>query len=240
VQAPPGWLVSQLNPSGQSLLELHASPIPWFDRPPPPQPAAASVNPIAPNHGRAIASSNRRRPDDQTAQSGYHAERRALRQGGSRDSKLDLVVAVANTMTPVNDECLDQHLAVASSPPTCGPGSLPLAGVRASIPAVDKRRHRRHEIFATVKLERDQEVLLLAVRDISLGGVFVSRDAADLSRLAVGQTIELALFNTGADEELKVGACVRRHDARSIALTWVHDAPVQRDIARLIERAERA
>jgi hypothetical protein len=103
---------------------------------------------------------------------------------------------------------------------------------------MEKRRHRRHEIFATVKMERDDEVHILSVRDISVGGVFLSRETVDLSHLAVGQTIELALFNTGADEELRIGARVRRHDARGMALTWVHDEPVHRHVARLIERAE--
>jgi PilZ domain-containing protein len=100
----------------------------------------------------------------------------------------------------------------------------------------EQRRHPRIELYATVELRSLGETLILSIRNISLGGVFLTADGQDLSSIVIGSEEELVVFD-GSDDDKRVvvnGRVVRR-DADGIALTWVGEDSIFK-IATLVDR----
>lgn len=97
------------------------------------------------------------------------------------------------------------------------------------------RRHPRFEIFASVELHAAKETVVLPLRNISLGGAYLSADGHDLAAFDVGMEIEVLVFDV-LNEQRKpvtlVGEIVR-HDGEGLALMWADSDP---DIAlRLVQ-----
>lgn len=91
----------------------------------------------------------------------------------------------------------------------------------------DQRLHPRIELFATVELRGLDEVLILSLRNVSLGGAFLSADGNDLSGIRVGSEHELAVFE-GEDTkgEIVVRARVVRKESNGLALSWIGEDTV--------------
>ncbi|HEY2748679.1 MAG TPA: PilZ domain-containing protein [Polyangia bacterium] len=102
----------------------------------------------------------------------------------------------------------------------------------------EQRRHPRLPLYATVELRAAGEVLVLAVRNISLGGAFLSSDAEALVSVRVGSEEDVLVFD-GSDEELQivVRARIVRKQNDGIALAWVGEDAVFK-VARLLEVSE--
>jgi PilZ domain len=96
------------------------------------------------------------------------------------------------------------------------------ASPRLSIAWEEKRQHPRVELFATVELRDGDDVLVLSVGNLSLGGAWLAGDGLDLSRVAVGAEKELTIFD---ECDPGIGVTVRgrvlRRSAAGIALAWI-------------------
>jgi PilZ domain len=103
----------------------------------------------------------------------------------------------------------------------------------------EARQHPRFELFASVELHRAQETLVLPARNISLGGLYLAADGNDLSSLAVGEVVQIMLFDV-ADEgqpTVRADATIIRKDKEGLGLTWASTDPViARKLATLLER----
>lgn len=89
-------------------------------------------------------------------------------------------------------------------------------------PRPNARKHPRFELMAGVEVHTGDETLVLPARNLSLGGIFLTADGNDLSRLALGTTVELLVFNA-ADEShpaVRAHAEVVRHDDSGVGLRW--------------------
>lgn len=101
----------------------------------------------------------------------------------------------------------------------------------------EKRRHSRIELFATVELRGSDVILILSIKNISLGGAFLVADGADLGPFKIGSQQELVLFD-GNDDDRRVTVTARivRKDQGGMAVIWVGEAAVFQ-IAELLEPA---
>jgi hypothetical protein len=86
----------------------------------------------------------------------------------------------------------------------------------------DKRRHPRVELYATLTLKGLEEVYVLKVRNLSMGGAFVLADGLDLSAVKVGAEHEVVLTdgeNPVAAVVLK--ALVVRNVEEGLGIKWL-------------------
>jgi len=89
---------------------------------------------------------------------------------------------------------------------------------------MEQRRHPRVELLALVELTVGAGVVILTVRNICGGGIFVHNYGHDLSTLAVGSIRELTIFPPGDFErDLVVRARLVRHDTDGIASAFGED-----------------
>jgi hypothetical protein len=97
------------------------------------------------------------------------------------------------------------------------------------------RRHLRVELLASVEIAAAGEMVILTVRNISMGGVYVLHDGHNLSSFPVGSRHELTIF-TPADTEkqLVVRGQVVRHDSDGMAFKWREDDTSAMRLAALI------
>jgi hypothetical protein len=110
---------------------------------------------------------------------------------------------------------------------------------QSSTPKKETRRHRRYELLASVEVRSGKETLALPARNISLGGVYVGADGNNLKRIAVGDQVEVTLFdlNDDARPTVRATAQVVRNDGKGLALTWASTDPVvARKLAELLGR----
>jgi hypothetical protein len=63
----------------------------------------------------------------------------------------------------------------------------------------NRRRHERYNVYAQVELAHDGELVLLPVRNLSIGGAFVEAPIGDYPKIKVGSRFELSL-SIGDDE----------------------------------------
>lgn len=102
----------------------------------------------------------------------------------------------------------------------------------------DKRRHPRVELFATVEMRASEEMLILSVVNISLGGVFLTADGEDLAPIKIGSQCDLVVFDGNDDDRrVTVAARVVRKDANGIGLTWIGEDALF-EIAELMEQTK--
>ena len=102
---------------------------------------------------------------------------------------------------------------------------------------IDRRRRRRFEVFATVRIGRGAEATLLTVRNLSMSGVLLSADGHNLLRLVIGVSTPLLIFNP---EDLQAGVSVQarvaRREASSVAFSWEQEPGVVAGLLGLISR----
>ena len=97
------------------------------------------------------------------------------------------------------------------------------------------------ELLASVEIAAGGDLIILTVRNISLGGVFVLHDGHDLSAYAVGSRHELTIFTPDdLEKELVVRGQVVRHEPDGMALRWREDDTSAMRLAALVERASSA
>jgi len=107
----------------------------------------------------------------------------------------------------------------------------------------ERRRYRRYDIMACVRLRRGTNNYVLDVTNISLSGVFVSTlGLPRTDQFSVGQTLELHIFLPGAEENVRAtGRIVRMVErenppARGFGLELLDATDETRaGISRLIE-----
>jgi hypothetical protein len=100
---------------------------------------------------------------------------------------------------------------------------------------INSRKHARVELLASVEIAAGGEMIILTVRNISLGGVYVFRDGHDLSGFAVGSRHELTIFTPGdTEKQLVVRGQVVRHDENGMALKWREDDTSAMRLAALL------
>lgn len=106
-------------------------------------------------------------------------------------------------------------------------------------PESGKRRHPRFELCASVELKRTREILVLSVRNISLGGAFLVADGHDLSQFPLRSAHEVVLFDPeNVDHQIELGARVARHDADGMAITWIQEEGVIFRLSDLIDKLQ--
>jgi hypothetical protein len=88
--------------------------------------------------------------------------------------------------------------------------------------ASTRRRHERYRIERPVKLAQAESEG--TVRDISVGGLYVTVAAGAVMRVAAQRVVEVSL-DLGGGRELLAGARVLRCDARGVGLRWVEESP---------------
>jgi len=75
--------------------------------------------------------------------------------------------------------------------------------------------------MATVQLGEGDEAAILTVRNISLGGVFLTCDQAELATLPVGSIQSVVIFDPENDaRQFAVTAKVLRRESDGVALDW--------------------
>jgi hypothetical protein len=100
---------------------------------------------------------------------------------------------------------------------------------------IEKRKDPRLELYASVRLERAGERLLLPVKNISLGGVLLATDGNDLSTFPVGTKHQIVVFHPDdPGKNATVKAEVVRHDEAGMALSWPSEL-ARATIALLLE-----
>ncbi len=106
--------------------------------------------------------------------------------------------------------------------------------------ASDRRQHERIEVYASVQLRQNDDTLVLAVKDISLGGVFLHADAHDFTAFQVGRVYELMVFDATDEQSppLTISAWVVRREPTGIALMWSGKHDLQ-ELETMIARLRR-
>ncbi len=104
----------------------------------------------------------------------------------------------------------------------------------------EQRKHPRVDLLASIELKSGDEMIILTVRNISVGGVFVCNDGYDLlSGFPVGSRHELVIFTpSDLDKQLVVRGLVVRHEAEGMALTWREDDTAATKLTALIEQQQ--
>ena len=61
----------------------------------------------------------------------------------------------------------------------------------------ERRRHKRYDILAQMRVKRDDNTYILSVENISRSGIFVSTEPSDeFPGFALDQELEMTLFTT--------------------------------------------
>jgi hypothetical protein len=94
-------------------------------------------------------------------------------------------------------------------------------------PPKSTRRHPRYTLFASVELKKANETLVLAARNISLGGVLLEADDHEIERFPLGGVVDIHLCDAFDPESpaWHAQAQVIRHEHDAMALMWVGDDP---------------
>ena len=101
-----------------------------------------------------------------------------------------------------------------------------------------QRKHPRVELYASVELKAGEEMVILTVRNISIGGVFVCSDGQDLSVFEIGSRHELSIFTpSDVEKELIVRGRVVRHDPDGMAIEWREDDTASLKLAELMRKS---
>ena len=127
--------------------------------------------------------------------------------------------------------------------PALKPPLPPVASVRHAIPpppppkgTFEQREHQRFELFASVKITLMEETLILAARNVSIGGVLLSVSAKGVrDAFLVGSLHDVLLFDA-LDEHgpmVRVMGRVVRHEPDAVALQWASESP---DVAKKLSR----
>src|SRR5262245_56916030 len=104
---------------------------------------------------------------------------------------------------------------------------------------IEKRKDPRFELYASVRIERAGERLLLPVKNISLGGVLLSSTGHDLSDFPVGSRIQIVVFHPDdPGKHATVNADVVRNDGNGMALNWPSEL-ARATVALLLESLPR-
>jgi hypothetical protein len=107
-----------------------------------------------------------------------------------------------------------------------------------SIEERPQRRHPRVELLASVEASANGEVVIMTVRNISLGGVFVRHDGHGLSSFPVGSRHELTIFTPDdLEKELLVRGQVVRHEPDGMAFKWREDDTSAHRLSALVARS---
>ena len=100
---------------------------------------------------------------------------------------------------------------------------------------IEKRKDPRLELYASVRLERAGERLLLPVKNISLGGVLLATGGQDLTGFPVGSRHQIVVFHPDdPGKHATVKADVVRLDEVGMALSWPSEL-ARATIALLLE-----
>jgi hypothetical protein len=92
-------------------------------------------------------------------------------------------------------------------------------------------------MFASVELEQNGETVILPARNISLGGVYLEADGHDLGEFAVGDALDVLVFDAVNEGQrpVRLPAQVVRQDDRGMALMWAStDADAALQLATLL------
>ena len=104
----------------------------------------------------------------------------------------------------------------------------------------EQRQHPRFEVFASVELKRGDDTLVLAVKDISLGGIYVSADSHDVGALKIGSIHELHVFDAldASGPAVFRRAVVVRHTSEGVGLSWTGggDGSLEKLVERLTKK----
>ena len=112
----------------------------------------------------------------------------------------------------------------------------------------ERRKYPRYDILAQIRVRRGRVNHIMAVKDISLSGLFISADSAqELAAFRVDQEIEMDIFTPEALENVRVmGRIVRVSDRQEsgelgfgVEFTEIDETNL-REIARLVDIAARA
>ena len=90
-----------------------------------------------------------------------------------------------------------------------------------------------------MQLRHGADTVVLPARNISLGGLFLDADDKKLKGFAVGDVVEVQLFELSEEGEsaVRADASVIRNDGKGLALSWASTDPVMaRKLADLLER----
>jgi hypothetical protein len=89
-------------------------------------------------------------------------------------------------------------------------------------------------MYASVELDQHGETVILPALNISLGGVFLAADGHDLSGLALGEEIDVQVFDA-RKPPVRLHAEVMRHDPTGMALQWTSaDSQSALELAKLL------
>jgi hypothetical protein len=99
-----------------------------------------------------------------------------------------------------------------------------------------KRKHERYDLMASVEVVSGSETLVLAARNVSLGGIFLASDGNDLTGLGIGNEVELLVFNAsdGESPAVRASALVVRRDQGGVGLRWKDDDETTRQVETLL------
>jgi len=104
-----------------------------------------------------------------------------------------------------------------------------------------QRKHPRFALLASVHLASGEGMIVLTVRNISVGGVFVCSDGHDLSSFVVGSRHELTIFTpSDVHREMVVRGKVVRHEPDGMALEWRQDDTASLKLSEMISKAGRS
>jgi c-di-GMP-binding flagellar brake protein YcgR len=78
----------------------------------------------------------------------------------------------------------------------------------------DRRNHPRIDLLAQVQVTRASEVHILSTQNISVGGLFVQADPAEMPEVKRGVELEIVIFH--ADEELAGDVAARARVVRIV------------------------
>jgi hypothetical protein len=149
-----------------------------------------------------------------------------LKAYASGPARLDRATAAQVASPPPAPSAIERHRPAPPAPPTLTVSEI----LRRSR---DRRRQTRHAIDPLVIQLEDEAARVLVGRDISVGGMRVDPDR----RLAVGQTLQIAIHVSGMDAPLLVTSQVHRDDGPDgLALRFVELSRETEDgLARAIE-----
>ena len=99
----------------------------------------------------------------------------------------------------------------------------------------DTRAFPRFDVYAAVSVRTGEELLILTVQNISLGGLFVLADDATRLHLPIGSSYELTLLPNDQDggASIAVTALAMRHDSAGVGFMITNRGD---GLASIIER----
>jgi hypothetical protein len=107
--------------------------------------------------------------------------------------------------------------------------------------AAERRKDKRVEIYASVEIQRGDEIFVLAVVNLSLGGVLLAAgDGDDLGGLSIGRRVEVTVFDReNPAHKVDIIAHVARREPHAVALSWDRNDQVIAGLLHLMEHAAR-